>query len=83
MPLSLSAVITTSSMGNLANLVPVTPGSLGIFDVVVIEIPQLFGLDPARSFAGTMVFRVLGFLWAFLLGIPGMVYILKQDRRRH
>ncbi len=79
MPLSFSAVIITSSLGNLANLVPITPGSLGVFDVVVIELPQIFGLDPARSIAATLVFRCLSFLWAFLLGIPGLLYIVKRN----
>jgi hypothetical protein len=79
MPLSFSAVIITSSLGNLANLVPITPGSLGVFDVVVIELPQIFGLDPARSIAATLVFRALSFLWAFVLGIPGLVYLVKRN----
>lgn len=83
MPLSPSAVIITSSMGNLANLVPITPGSLGVFDLVTIEIPQLFGLDAARSVAGTLMFRGLAFFWAFMLGIPGMFYIVGQNRKRH
>ena len=79
MPLSFSAVIITSSLGNLANLVPITPGSLGVFDVVVIQLPQMFGLDPARSIAATLVFRVLSFLWAFSLGIPGLIYMVKRN----
>ncbi len=81
MPLSFSAVIITSSLGNLANLVPITPGSLGVFDVVLIQLPQIFGLDPARSIAATLVFRALSFLWAFVLGIPGLVYIVRRNRR--
>jgi uncharacterized membrane protein YbhN (UPF0104 family) len=79
MPLSFSAVIITSGLGNLANLVPITPGSLGVFDLVVIEIPQLFGLDPPRAIGATLVFRALAFLWAFVLGIPGMVYIVRRN----
>jgi len=47
--------------------------------VVVIELPQLFGLDPARSIAATLVFRALSFLWAFVLGIPGLVYLVKRN----
>ena len=77
-PLSVSAVIVTSSLGGIANLVPLTPGSLGIFDTVTIQIPQLFGLDPARAIAGTLVFRILTFSWACILGIPGMIYIVSR-----
>ena len=77
-PLSLSGVMITSSLGNIANLIPITPGSLGIFDAVVIQIPQLFGVDPARAIAATLVFRVLCFFWALLLGIPGMYYLFKN-----
>lgn len=79
-PMSLSAVLITTSMGNIANLVPITPGSLGIFDAVVIQVPQLFGMDAPRSIAGTLVFRVLSFFWAIVLGIPGMLYILRLKR---
>lgn len=77
-PLSPCAVMITSSLSSIANLVPLTPGSLGIFDAVAIQIPQLFGLDPARAIAGTLVFRILTFVWACVLGIPGMIYILAR-----
>jgi len=80
MPLSASAVLITSSLGNIANLIPITPGSLGVFDAVMIQVPQIFGLDPARSIAATLVFRVLSFFWAFLFGIPGMIYILRVGK---
>jgi len=80
-PLSLSAVLITSSLGNVANLIPITPGSLGIFDAVIIQVPQMFGLDPARSLAATLVFRVLSFFWAFALGIPGLMYVLRLSRK--
>lgn len=80
MPLNPSAVLITSSLGNIANLVPLTPGSLGIFDAVTIQIPQMFGLDPARSIAGTLVFRVLAFSWALILGGPGMIHLAGASR---
>lgn len=73
--LSLSGVIVTSSLGGIANLLGITPGALGIFDAVTIQIPQIFGLDPARAIVGTLVFRVLTFLWACILGLPGMTYM--------
>lgn len=77
MQVSLSAVLITSSLGGIANLVPITPGSLGIFDAVVIQVPQLFGVDPARSIAGALVFRALSFFWGLVLGLPGLVYLLR------
>lgn len=80
MPLPLSAVLITSSMGNIASIIPITPGSLGIFDAVVIQIPQIFGLDPARAIAATLLFRVLSFAWALGLGIPGILYVLRTSR---
>ena len=49
MPLSASAVLITSSLGNIANLIPITPGSLGVFDTVMIQVPQIFGLVPPHS----------------------------------
>jgi uncharacterized membrane protein YbhN (UPF0104 family) len=80
-PLSVQAVVITSGLGNIANLVGLTPGSLGIFDAVVIEVPQFFGLDPARSITGALVFRVLSVFWALLLGIPGLLYVVGLTRR--
>jgi uncharacterized membrane protein YbhN (UPF0104 family) len=79
-PLSLSAALITSSMGNVAGLVPLTPGGLGIVDAVVVQIPQICGLDPARSLAAALVFRVISFAWACALGIPGMFYALHMTR---
>jgi len=76
----LSAALISSSMGIITTIVPLTPGSLGIFDAVVIQIPQLFGLDPARSIAGALVFRVLSFSWALALGMPGVIYAMKWRR---
>ncbi len=73
--------LTVSSMGNIANLAALTPGSLGIFDAVVIQIPQYFGLDPDRSIAAALIFRGLSFFWALLLGIPGLVYTVVLVRR--
>jgi uncharacterized membrane protein YbhN (UPF0104 family) len=80
MPLSLSAALITSSMGNVAGLVPITPGGLGIVDAVVVQIPQIYGLDAARSLAAALVFRVLSFAWACALGIPGMIYAFHASR---
>jgi uncharacterized protein (TIRG00374 family) len=77
-PLSPCAVMITSSLGSIANLVPLTPGSLGIFDAVTIQIPQSFGLDPSHAIAGTLVFRVLTFVGACILGIPGMIYVFAR-----
>jgi uncharacterized membrane protein YbhN (UPF0104 family) len=81
-PLSVEGSLITSSLGNIANLAAITPGSLGIFDTVVIEIPQTFGLDPARSLAGALLFRVVSFFWAFVLGIPGILYVTRLTGRR-
>jgi len=81
-PMSMYGVLVTSSLGNIANLVPLTPGSLGVFDAVVIQVPQMFGMDPARSIAGALVFRVLCFFWSFLLGGPGLLYIASLKRKR-
>ncbi len=80
MPLSFSAVAITSSMGNVAGLVPLTPGGLGIVDAVVVQIPQIYGLDPARSLAAALAFRVLCLAWACALGVPGMIYAIRASR---
>lgn len=76
-PLSVSAVLITSGLGNIANLVPITPGGLGIFDAVTIQIPQMFGLDPPRALAGALAYRFLCMFWGISLGLPGMVYLAR------
>ncbi|MBI5248771.1 MAG: flippase-like domain-containing protein [Desulfomonile tiedjei] len=80
--LSVDAVLITSTLGNLANLVPVVPGSLGVFDTITIAIPQLFGLDGPRAVCATLTYRVLFFFWALLWGIPGGLYLLSSLRSR-
>jgi uncharacterized protein (TIRG00374 family) len=78
--LSPLATLTVSSLGSVANLVPLTPGALGIVDAVVIQIPQVFGLEPSRAVGAAIVFRALSFAWTFVLGLPGLLYLLAFSR---
>ena len=80
--LSATAVVIVSSLGNIANLFGFTPGSIGIFDAVVIQIPRLLGLDTARAIAAALTIRALLFGSSALLGIPGIMYLLVVSRRR-
>jgi len=80
-PLPFFAVLVTLSVGNIANLVPITPGSLGIFDAVTIQIPLFFGLDTARSMTATVLFRTLSFVWTLGAGIPAFFYLSASVRR--
>ena len=80
-PLSFFAVLVTLGVGNIATLVPITPGSLGIFDAVTIQIPLIFGLDVTRAITATVLYRTLFFLWAFSLGIPGFLYLTWRVRK--
>jgi uncharacterized membrane protein YbhN (UPF0104 family) len=80
MPLPFSAVVITSSLGNVAGLVPLTPGGLGIVDAVLVQVPQIYGLDPARCLAAALTFRVLTLAWACALGIPGTLIALHASR---
>jgi len=75
-------VLVTTALGAIANLVPITPGSLGIYDAVVIQIPQFFGLDPARAIAGALVVRALSFFLAVVFGVPGMVWVAVSGSRQ-
>ncbi len=81
--LSAAAVVITSSLGNIGNLVSLTPGSLGIFDAIVIQIPRILGLDTARSVAAALVFRGVSFGCAAALGLPGILYLLIMGRKHH
>lgn len=81
--ISFLGIVVTTSLGNIANLVPFTPGSLGIFDAAVIQVPLLFRLDLARSMAATFIFRALCFGWALLFGLPAALYMAHRMLRVH
>lgn len=74
-PLSLEATIVTSSIGSIVNLVPLTPGSIGVFDIAMIEIQTIFGLTIAQSIAATIIFRTLTFSLTVIIGLPGLIYM--------
>ncbi len=81
-PLPFSGALVVSGLGHTANLVPLTPGALGVFDAVTIEIPKILGLDAAHSIASTLVFRAISFVWLLLLGVPGLIYALRRSREQ-
>ncbi len=74
-PLTLEATIVTSSIGSIVSLVPLTPGSIGVFDIAIIEIQRIFGLTIAQSIAATIIFRTLTFSLTVLIGLPGLIYM--------
>ncbi len=76
--LSLSSTLVISSLGAVANQVPITPGSIGFFDAVVIETPRLFGLDAASSVMAVVLFRILSFIICLAFGVPGFYYFLRN-----
>jgi len=76
-----SAVLVTSSLGNVANLVPIIPGSLGVFDAVTIQIPHMLGLDAAKSISATLLYRAILFLECIAFGIPGIIYLFSVLKR--
>ncbi len=78
--ISFWGVVVTASLGNIANLAPFTPGSLGVFDAVAIQIPLLFHLDLPRSMAATFLFRSLCFGWALVCGLPASWYMAQKIR---
>lgn len=73
--LTFEATVVTSSVGSIANLIPLTPGSIGVFDVTIIEIQRIFGLTTAQSIGAAIIFRTLTFLIALLVGIPSLAYM--------
>lgn len=82
-PLSFSAILITSSLGAVANLIPITPGSLGVFDTVIIQVPHLFGLDIAAAIVATALFRILSFVICLVIGLPGLYYFFNATRSRN
>jgi glycosyltransferase AglD len=79
-PLSFSATLITSCLGAIAFLVPITPGSLGVFDAVIIEAPRLLGLDTTAAIMGAVWLRILSFVICLALGLPGLFYFFRAIR---
>lgn len=79
--MGLWASLIISSLGNIANAVPISPGSLGIFDTVTIQIPRVFGLEASDTIVATLVFRILWLGWGFVLGLPGLIYMSRRVSR--
>jgi uncharacterized membrane protein YbhN (UPF0104 family) len=79
-PLSFSATLITSCLGAVAYLVPITPGSLGVFDAVIIEAPRLLGLDTTAAIMGAVWLRILSFVICLALGLPGLFYFFRAIR---
>ena len=77
-PLGLTSTLVVSSLGAVANLVPITPGSIGFFDAVIVETPRLLGLDTASAVMAAVLFRILSFMICLVFGLPGFYYFLKR-----
>lgn len=82
-PLTFEATVVTSSVGAIVSLLPLTPGSIGVFDVTIIEIQRIFGLTTAQSIAAAMIFRTLTFLLALVIGAPGFLYMYVRSSKRY
>jgi uncharacterized membrane protein YbhN (UPF0104 family) len=81
--LSFANSLTISSLGTISSLIPLTPGSLGIFDAVVVGVPHIFGLSLAKCISAAIAFRVICFLLSLILGLPGAVYLGRIMRRQN
>jgi uncharacterized membrane protein YbhN (UPF0104 family) len=77
-PIGAWAAMITSALGAIANTIPISPGSLGVFDAITIQIPRLFGIGAAESISATLIFRALWFVWGIGLGLPGLIYMTRS-----
>ncbi len=75
---SFSGVLVISSLGTVANLAPITPGSLGFVEVVTVNVPHLFNVDLPRAVAAAAIYRVSALLLAVVCGAPGALYLFKR-----
>lgn len=63
---------------NLVQIIPFTPGGLGITDLTVFGTLKLFGIGAVIAASATYLFRILGY-W-FILIVTGIVFI-RSDKR--
>jgi uncharacterized membrane protein YbhN (UPF0104 family) len=77
-PLSLLGTALISTLGTITNLIPFTPGSIGFFEAVSIQVPQLFNMDLSHAVAAAALFRAVSFAVASI-GLPGLWRLRRQS----
>lgn len=66
-------------LGNLAFLIPLIPGSLGIYEATYVAIFALLGKGTALGFTLVLIRRVIALIWAGF-GLLGMLKVNSEKR---
>ncbi len=69
---AIDALIVAFGLVNVLAVIPITPGGLGIIDVVLPTALTWFGLTRATALLGTAIYRLAQFFFPILLG--GILY---------
>lgn len=67
--LPFAVFLLAAAFGNLAAIVPSTPGYVGVFDAPIVATLVLFGVDQSRATSYTLVLHAALFLPVTLLGL--------------
>jgi phosphatidylinositol alpha-mannosyltransferase len=84
MPSRLSAAAAVLVATNVAAVLPVTPGNVGVFQAACVVALAAYGVDAGRAFAYGVVLQLLEVTTAIALGLPALLAegLRPRDLRR-
>lgn len=80
LPFTVAFVLITGLV--FINLIPATPGQLGIYQWVVISVLTISHIEYNQALAFSLVMQASGYLVLFLLGVPGLLVYRKSRPKK-
>ena len=80
-PLSAVGTLLVAVVQNLMAIVNVTPGNLGLREIVVSVMSAEFGTSQSIGLAAASIDRVVSLLYAVTVGLPGIRSVSSRTRR--
>ena len=81
-PITFLKLLLVASIGSISSFISLTPGNLGITDLVQIVSIQIVGVGVTDAVATTLLWRVINLLLIFVLG-PMFSYILLRKLKHN
>jgi uncharacterized membrane protein YbhN (UPF0104 family) len=80
-PLSAVGIVLVAVVQNLMAIVNVTPGNLGLREIVVSIMSAELGATQTVGLAAASIDRVFSLSYAILVGLPGLHSLRRRQRR--
>jgi uncharacterized protein (TIRG00374 family) len=75
LPVPLSAAIIVLAVLNLATLLPIVPGNVGVFEAAVVLALARFGISPEQALGVAVVQHLCYFV---ALAVPGLLFAARR-----